>query len=144
MSAPLPGSAAATGADLRKHLLAATRATLTALLTRLVAGSGRAGSQAETPYLAASGVVLAATATRLHLNPGVVVLALIVAVAVWATRVLLWPFGPCRRCDGSGKNIGSTGRRWGTCRKCKGSGRRQRLGSKLVRRLLSRSKGGSR
>jgi hypothetical protein len=144
MSAPLPGRVAATGADLRKRIQPLPAATRLAALTRQVAGSARIAGARISGAGGLCGVVLAATATRPHLNPAVVVLALIVAVIVWAVRVLLWPFGPCAKCSGSGKNIGSTGKRWGTCRRCKGSGRRQRLGSKLVRRLLSRKKEGSR
>jgi len=58
--------------------------------------------------------------------------------AIWLARLWLWPFGPCRRCKGTGKNIGSTGRRFGTHRRCKGSGRRVRLGARMVRRAIRR------
>jgi hypothetical protein len=137
---PLPGRVRATCADLRKHLMAATRATLTVLLTRPVAGSGTFRSVAEGAATGLCGVVLAATATRLHLSPLAVVLALVVLAVVWVIRVRLWPFGPCGKCGGSGKNIGSNGRRWGKCRRCKGSGTRQRLGSRPVHKVLSRKR----
>jgi len=58
--------------------------------------------------------------------------ALIVAVLAIGWPVSLWPLGPCGRCDGSGRNIGSNGKRFGNCGRCKGTERRQRLGSKFV------------
>jgi hypothetical protein len=62
-------------------------------------------------------------------------LILVAAAVLWmAYQVVaarLWPFARCRSCDGSGRNAGSTGKRWGTCRRCKGSGRRQRLAVRL-------------
>lgn len=54
----------------------------------------------------------------------------------WAWQALFHPFAPCRRCDGSGKNPGSNGKRWGRCWRCSGSGTRQVIGSKQVRKLL--------
>jgi hypothetical protein len=53
-------------------------------------------------------------------------------------RVWWWPFGPCTRCDGTGKNTGSNGRRWGICGRCKGSGKRLRSGARLVHRSIVR------
>jgi len=76
---------------------------------------------------------MAATATG-HIGAGNAALVVVVLVVIWLVRVWLRPFGPCRRCRGSGRNIGSTGRRFGTCRKCGGSGRRQRPGSRTVHR----------
>lgn len=63
--------------------------------------------------------------------------AIIAAIAGrWLWHVLFHPFAPCRRCGGTGKNGGSTGRRWGRCWRCAGSGNRQVMGSRLVRKLL--------
>lgn len=45
--------------------------------------------------------------------------------------VRLWPYTKCGRCSGTGKNAGSTGKRWGNCRRCGGSGRRFRFGTRL-------------
>jgi hypothetical protein len=39
---------------------------------------------------------------------------------IWAGSLYLWPFGPCLRCKGSGRNKGSTGRRYGECRSLQG------------------------
>jgi len=56
----------------------------------------------------------------------------LIALAAWAVRAWFWPFAKCAKCAGSGKNRGSTGRRWGQCRRCKGSGSRQVLGSRRL------------
>jgi hypothetical protein len=82
--------------------------------------------------------MLAAAAAQSHLSPFAVALVLIVLAAVWVISLLLWPLAPCRHCGGRGKNAGSTGRRWGKCRHCGGSGSRQRLGSRLARKIVSR------
>lgn len=56
--------------------------------------------------------------------------ALILGGLYWLS-VRLWPFGPCWKCGGSGRNGGSNRRRFGNCRRCKGSGRRMRFGTRL-------------
>lgn len=57
--------------------------------------------------------------------------ALIITIAVVAIiSRILWPFGRCRSCGGSGRSLGSNGRRWGVCRRCGGSGERRRLGAR--------------
>ena len=43
-------------------------------------------------------------------------------------------FRPCLRCNGTGRNKGSTRKRFGECRRCKGSGRRRRVGAKTIHR----------
>ena len=40
----------------------------------------------------------------------------------------LWPFGACRRCNGTGKRRSPFGRAFGLCRRCDGDGRRLRIG----------------
>jgi len=108
--------------------------------------SGGAGAVDQRPCLSfraplvLAPVLAAAAAARPHLNAGVVVLVVIIAVVAWAVRVLLWPLGPCGKCHGSGKNAGSSSKRWGRCRACGGSGTRQRFGAGLVRRAVSRKK----
>jgi len=56
--------------------------------------------------------------------------------ACWVVSLYLWPFGPCAKCSGSGRNAGSNRKRFGECKRCGGSGRRQRLGSKAVHRTV--------
>jgi hypothetical protein len=63
---------------------------------------------------------------------------LAVLAACWLIRAWLWPFGPCRGCKGTGKNIGSTGRRYGTHRRCNETGKRVRLGARTVHRAILR------
>jgi hypothetical protein len=58
-----------------------------------------------------------------------------VALLIWAGSLYAWPFGPCGRCNGTGRNRGSNARRFGTCRRCDGRGRVQRVGSRTVHRL---------
>jgi hypothetical protein len=51
------------------------------------------------------------------------------------------PFTRCHSCGGTGRNRGSTARRFGTCKRCGGSGRRQRTGSRTVHRAAWRIRG---
>jgi tRNA(Ile2) C34 agmatinyltransferase TiaS len=85
-------------------------------------------------------LTLIAVASPAHASRVPLVLLVLGAAVAWVVRLWLWPNGPCGKCGGTGKNAGSTGRRWGRCRRCKGSGTRQRFGSKLVRRAVSRKK----
>lgn len=47
----------------------------------------------------------------------------------------VWPFGPCRRCGGTGKLRAPIGRAFRLCRRCDGTGRRIRTGRKLWNHL---------
>jgi hypothetical protein len=58
------------------------------------------------------------------------------AVVVWTVRAWFWPLAPCRKCDGTKTNSGSTHERFGQCKRCKGSGMRQVLGSRMVHRAV--------
>ncbi|MGD9525631.1 MAG: hypothetical protein AB7V44_02460 [Pseudonocardia sp.] len=53
------------------------------------------------------------------------------ALAGYVIVCAVWPFGPCRRCSGTGKRRSPTGRYWRPCGRCGGSGRRVRLGRAL-------------
>jgi hypothetical protein len=71
-------------------------------------------------------------------------LALLIVLAVlggWALSLYVHPFGQCGKCNGTGRNRGSTARRFGPCKRCGGPGRRQRIGSKLVHRAAWRIRG---
>ncbi|MGH3165128.1 MAG: hypothetical protein ACRDN0_04430 [Trebonia sp.] len=59
----------------------------------------------------------------------VVIAAAAIAFGWWRVSVRRWPTTPCRRCGGTGRNPGSTSRRWGPCPKCGGNGRRKRYGA---------------
>lgn len=65
-----------------------------------------------------------------------VFLLIVAALVVWAVSLYVWPFGPCGKCKGSGRNAGSNRQRFGDCKRCGGSGRRQRLGSRTVHRQV--------
>jgi len=58
----------------------------------------------------------------------------LLAVLGYLGSLYLWPFRPCGKCLGTGRNRGSNKKRYGECRRCRGTGRRQRLGSKAVHR----------
>ena len=62
------------------------------------------------------------------------VLIILLAIAAWAGSLYLWPFRPCMKCGGSGRNKGSSRKRFGECRRCQGSGRRRRLGARTIHR----------
>jgi len=137
---PLPGSARATASDQREHHMSATRVTRPGPLTWPVAGSDSSPAGRRSGPEPGCGLILAATATGQHVHGGVLLLAAAIGVAAWLIRSWLWPFSPCRGCKGSGKNIGSTGRRYGTHRRCKGTGRRVRFGARMVRRAIGRKR----
>jgi len=65
---------------------------------------------------------------------GAVIFIALAVIAVWAGSLYLWPFGPYLRCNGTGRNSGSTGKRYGECQRCKGSGRRRRADARTVHR----------
>jgi DnaJ-class molecular chaperone len=52
-------------------------------------------------------------------------------LAAYRISLSLHPFTNCPRCNGNGKNAGSTRTKFGRCRKCGGSGRRERLGRRV-------------
>ncbi len=45
-----------------------------------------------------------------------------------------WPETKCGRCGGTGRNRGSTSKRFGKCGRCGGSGRKPRLGTRMLER----------
>lgn len=63
-----------------------------------------------------------------------VLAAVVVIGAGYYVSLLLWPYTACGRCGGSGRNAGSSRRRFGVCKRCGGSGRKERFGVRLVRR----------
>ncbi len=59
------------------------------------------------------------------------------AAVVYAGSLYIWPFRPCSRCGGTGRNRGSNKRRYGTCkaRRCD-RGTVQRVGSRTVHKTV--------
>jgi hypothetical protein len=51
-------------------------------------------------------------------------------ISAWYIGVLWWPWAPCRKCGGGGRNRGSSRERWGACARCGGSGKRRRFGAR--------------
>lgn len=62
------------------------------------------------------------------------VLLILIGIALYAGSLYLWPFRPCVRCGGSGRNKGSSRKRFGECKRCRGTGRRRRLGARTIHR----------
>ena len=60
------------------------------------------------------------------------------AVACW-----IWPFKPCRRCDGNGKRRSPSGRAWRDCPRCRGGGGRLRAGRRIYNYLARTRKDAS-
>ncbi len=67
-------------------------------------------------------------------GPGGVLLAALALLAAWIVSRLFWPYKPCPRCDGTGRNAGSNKRRHGDCKRCKHTGRIRRFGAGHVHR----------
>lgn len=63
-------------------------------------------------------------------------LLIIAAIAAGCYLVSLkpWPWTYCRRCQGGGRNPGSSRKRFGLCRACDGTGRKKRLGARILER----------
>lgn len=59
-------------------------------------------------------------------------LAVLIFGVCWTVSLYAWPYRPCIKCSGRGRNRGSNSRRFGTCTRCGGSGQRRRIGTRLV------------
>ncbi len=70
------------------------------------------------------------------MNLGIIAGCIAALIAGYVFSLYVWPWAPCRWCGGTGRNAGSNSRRHGDCRFCNRTGRRQRLGSKAVRKLV--------
>jgi len=64
---------------------------------------------------------------------------LAVTAGIYYMSLRLWPYRPCRRCDGGGRNKGSNAKRFGRCKRCDGSGRELRAGARVLDRLSGRA-----
>ena len=62
-----------------------------------------------------------------------ILIALLVILG-YVGSLYLWPFRPCGRCGGTGRNRGSNKKRYGECRSCQRTGRKRRIGAKTVHR----------
>lgn len=71
------------------------------------------------------------------------VLVVLVLVAVggrWCWHAWRHPFGPCWSCRGTGRNRGSSGKRFGVCKRCGGTGRRLRTGAQTFHKGITRAR----
>jgi DnaJ-class molecular chaperone len=71
------------------------------------------------------------------------ILAVIIALAVWAGSLYVAPFGRCPKCKGTG-HIQRGPRRRPVCPRCKGHRRVQRRGSRTIHRLVFKIRDGQR
>jgi hypothetical protein len=62
------------------------------------------------------------------------ILIILLAIGGLVASLYFWPFRPCLRCGGTGRNKGSTKKRFGECKRCGGSGRLRRIGAKTIHR----------
>jgi DnaJ-class molecular chaperone len=62
---------------------------------------------------------------------GILLLIAIVVAVSYYVSLRIWPMSNCSRCQGSGRNAGSTAKRYGRCKKCGGTGRRLRPGARM-------------
>lgn len=69
---------------------------------------------------------------------GVLIIAAAVCGAGYYVSLKIWPETSCRRCGGSGRNAGSTARRFGRCKRCGATGRKPRLGTRILTRRRRR------
>lgn len=65
-------------------------------------------------------------------------------VAGYAFACWVWPFAPCKKCDGNGKKRSPSGRAFRMCKRCKGTGRRTRTGRRIFNWLHVLNKEGAR
>lgn len=63
---------------------------------------------------------------------GTILLILLILGVLYVASLYLWPYRPCSKCHGSGRNAGSNKRRYGDCPKCSGAGRARRFGARRV------------
>lgn len=77
-------------------------------------------------------VFQAATATTEPKTIAVLVLAALIVTVCYLVSCWFWPFGACRKCDGTGKRRSPSRRFFGDCRRCDGTGRRLRTGRRLI------------
>jgi DnaJ-class molecular chaperone len=63
-----------------------------------------------------------------------ILIGAVIVAAGYYVSLRIWPYRPCKRCSGGGRNAGSNRKRFGTCGRCGGSGRALRLGARMLNR----------
>ena len=69
-----------------------------------------------------------AAASHHTTGAGTLILAALIATAVYLAACVIWPFRSCTKCDGNGKHRSPSGRAWRTCHPCNGTGGKLRIG----------------
>ena len=69
-------------------------------------------------------------------GPAYIAVAVVVLGGWFGLSRWRWPYKPCRRCKGTGRNKGSNSRRHGDCKRCGGGRRVQRPGARTVHRAI--------
>lgn len=67
-------------------------------------------------------------------GPAGLLLAALGLFIAWVVSRWFWPYKPCPKCDGTGRNPGSNEKRHGDCKRCKGARRVRRFGAGHVHR----------
>lgn len=73
-----------------------------------------------------------------YLDASALALALLVLTLGYAVRCWVLPFGPCHRCDGTGRTTAPLGRVQRYCPRCDGTGRRLLIGRRVYNHFRSR------
>ncbi|MFC0624739.1 hypothetical protein [Kribbella deserti] len=100
----------------------------TSTLTAATHGSGQGSA------LIGLSADLAATAHTIT-QTAIVALTVTGVIGFYLLTCLVWPFGKCRRCDGTGKRKAPLGKVFRPCGRCEGTGRRVRLGRHVVNHI---------
>jgi len=79
-----------------------------------------------------------------HLAASALILPLIVVTFGYIAACVVWPFGTCRKCGGSGRHRSPSGRAFRYCHRCGGTGARLRTGRRLWNYLRNLHKEGHR
>jgi len=74
--------------------------------------------------------LLATAASHSGTGAGTLALLALITAAVYLIHCAVWPFRPCRYCQG-GRFRSPTGRAWRPCRYCGGSGAKIRAGRRI-------------
>jgi hypothetical protein len=76
-------------------------------------------------------LLLTATSHPSTTSTASLILLALLAVVIYIGLCVIWPFGPCRKCQGLGRFHAPGSRAWRNCRRCKGTGARVRTGRRI-------------
>lgn len=64
-------------------------------------------------------------------SPAALLALAALAGIAYVIHCVIWPFGSCRNCDGTGRFRSPSGRSWRYCNHCGGNGARLRTGRRI-------------